>query len=103
MKLWKRMGAAALAGALALNMVACGGGNAATSDTSTAASSSGAAAATGSNVLNVMTEVEVVSLDPQLSHRRHQLRGNCRLYRRPDADGCGRSARSRHCRKLRGE
>ena len=67
MKLWKRMGAAALAGALALSMVACGGGNAATSGTSTAASSSGAAAATGSNVLNVMTEVEVASLDPQLA------------------------------------
>ena len=28
MKLWKRMGAAALAGALALSMVACGGGDA---------------------------------------------------------------------------
>ena len=67
MKLWKRMGAAALAGALALSMVACGGGNAAPSGTSTAASSSGAAAATGSNVLNVMTEVEVASLDPQLA------------------------------------
>ena len=67
MKLWKRMGAAALAGALARSMVACGGGNAATSGTSSAASSSGAAAATGSNVLNVMTEVEVASLDPQLA------------------------------------
>ncbi len=67
MKLWKRMGAAALAGALALSMAACGGGNAAASGTSTAASSSGAAAATGSNVLNVMTEVEVASLDPQLA------------------------------------
>ena len=67
MKLWKRMGAAALAGALALSMVACGCGNAAASDTSTTASSSGTAAATGSNVLNVMTEVEVASLDPQLA------------------------------------
>ena len=67
MKLWKRMGAAALAGALALSMVACGGGDAAPSGTSTAASSSGTAAATGSNVLNVMTEVEVASLDPQLA------------------------------------
>ena len=67
MKLWKRMGATALVGALALSMVACGGGNAATSGTSTAASSSGAAAATGSNVLNVMTGGEVASLDPQLA------------------------------------
>ena len=64
MKLWKRMGAAALADALALSMVACGSGNAAASGTSTTASSSGTAAATGSNVLNVMTEVEVASLDP---------------------------------------
>ena len=67
MKLWKRMGAAALAGALALSMAACGGGNAAASGTSPAATSSGGAAATGSNVLNVMTEVEVASLDPQLA------------------------------------
>ena len=66
MNLWKRMGAAALAGALALSLVACGGGNTSSAG-STAGGSSTGGEATGSNVLNVMVEVEVASLDPQLA------------------------------------
>ncbi|HIX34158.1 MAG TPA: peptide ABC transporter substrate-binding protein [Candidatus Gemmiger avium] len=66
MNLWKRMGAAALAGALALSLVACGGGNTSSAD-STAGGSSTGGEATSSNVLNVMVEVEVASLDPQLA------------------------------------
>lgn len=53
MNLWKRMGAAALAGALALSLVACGGGNTSSAG-STAGGSSTGGEATGSNVLNVM-------------------------------------------------
>ena len=59
------MGAAALAGALALSLVACGGNT--SSAGSTAGGSSTGGEATGSNVLNVMVEVEVASLDPQLA------------------------------------
>ena len=66
MNLWKRMGAAALAGALALSLVACGGGNTSSAG-STAGGSSTGGEATGSNVLNVMVEVEIASLDPQLA------------------------------------
>ena len=66
MNLWKRMGAAALAGALALSLVACVGGNTSSAG-STAGGSSTGGEATGSNVLNVMVEVEVASLDPQLA------------------------------------
>ncbi len=68
MNLWERMGAAALAGALALSLVACGGGNSSSAAGSAAGGdSSTAGEATGSKVLNVMVEVEVASLDPQLA------------------------------------
>ena len=68
MNLWERMGAAALAGALALSLVACGGGNSSSAASSAAGGdSSTAGEATGSKVLNVMVEVEVASLDPQLA------------------------------------
>ncbi len=69
MNLWKRMGAAALAGALALSLVACGGGgdSSAPAGSTAGGGSSTAAETTGSKVLNVMVEVEVASLDPQLA------------------------------------
>ena len=65
MNLWKRMGAAVLAGALALSLVACGGGDSSSSNAASGSNAGGAS--TGSNVLNVMVEVEVASLDPQLA------------------------------------
>lgn len=67
MNLWKRMGAAVLAGALALSLVACGGGDSSAASGAASGSNAGGEASTGSNVLNVMVEVEVASLDPQLA------------------------------------
>ena len=67
MNLWKRMGAAVLAGTLALSLVACGGGNTSSAGSTADGSSTAGGETTGSKVLNVMIEVEVASLDPQLA------------------------------------
>ena len=67
MNLWKRMGAAVLAGTLALSLVACGGGNTSSAGSTADGSSTAGGGTTGSKVLNVMIEVEVASLDPQLA------------------------------------
>ncbi|MDD2992542.1 MAG: peptide ABC transporter substrate-binding protein [Pygmaiobacter sp.] len=64
MNLIKRLAVGALAGVLAVSLVACGG---TTPASSAAPGASSAAATTGSNILNVMVEVEVASLDPQLA------------------------------------
>ncbi len=66
MNLWKRMGAAVLAGTLALSLVACGG-NTSSAGSAADGSSTAGGEITGSKVLNVMIEVEVASLDPQLA------------------------------------
>ena len=65
MNLIKRLAVGTLAGVLAVSLVACGGTTPASSAAASGASS--AAATTGSNILNVMVEVEVASLDPQLA------------------------------------
>ena len=69
MKLAKRLGAALLGCAMALSFVACGSSApaAASGSTSAAASTAASTAASGSNTLNVMVEVEVASLDPQVA------------------------------------
>lgn len=64
MKLVKQVGATLLAGAMAFSLVGCGSSAAPASSAASAAQSSGASA---SNVLNVMVEVEVASLDPQIA------------------------------------
>lgn len=66
MKLLKRLLVCALAVIMALSMVACGGND--STPTSTAPSSTESASAGESGqILNVMTEVEVASLDPQVA------------------------------------
>lgn len=64
MNLFKRLVAGTLVGALALGLAACGGAPAATSS---APASSGASSAAAGGTLNVMVEVEVASLDPQVA------------------------------------
>lgn len=64
MKLVKQVGATLLAGAMAFSLVGCGSSAAPASSAASAAQSAVAAA---SNVLNVMVEVEVASLDPQIA------------------------------------
>ncbi len=65
MNLIKRLAVGTLAGVLAVSLVACGGTTPASSAAASGASST--AATTGNNILNVMVEVEVASLDPQLA------------------------------------
>ena len=65
MNLFKRLVAGALVGALALGLAACGGAPAATSS---APASSGTSSAAAGGTLNVMVEVEVASLDPQVAN-----------------------------------
>ena len=62
MKLAKRIGVISLAAAMSLSLVACGS----KTETTSPATSAGTAAAKG-GTLNVMVEVEVASLDPQVA------------------------------------
>ena len=65
MNLLKKLAAGTLAGAMMLSLAACGSSS--SSAPASGAASGSTASTTGSNVLNVMVEVEVASLDPQLA------------------------------------
>lgn len=65
MNLLKKLAAGTLAGAMMLSLAACGSSS--SSAPVSGAASGSTASTTGSNVLNVMVEVEVASLDPQLA------------------------------------
>jgi len=67
MKNLKRALVLLLAAGLTLSCAACGSKAGGTADASAAVSDSSAAAQDGSNALNVMVEVEVESLDPQVA------------------------------------
>ena len=65
MNLLKKLAAGTLAGAMILSLAACGSSS--SPAPASGAASGSTACTTGSNVLNVMVEVEVASLDPQLA------------------------------------
>ncbi|WP_099205579.1 peptide ABC transporter substrate-binding protein [Scatolibacter rhodanostii] len=76
MKLAKRLMAVLLSGVMTVSLAACGGNSAPTSSDASASKSDSSTAASeatptettsGDNVLNVMVEIEVASLDPQIA------------------------------------
>jgi len=67
MKRFKSLAVGALACSLAMSLVACGG-TASSSASTPSSSQSATSAAAGGNTLNVMVEVEVASLDPQIAN-----------------------------------
>lgn len=83
MNLLKKLAAGTLAGAMMLSLAACGSSS--SSAPASGAASGSTASTTGSNVLNVMVEVEVASLDPQLATDGTSFEVIANYTRRPSA------------------